>query len=67
MINQIKTLILLIITIVLFQGCNIIDPTCNTQQCTNGVITFKLCRRDGNQNIILTDESGKALLCNKNK
>ena len=62
-----KTLILSIIAIVLFQGCNIIDPTCNTQQCKNGVMTFKLCTRNGNQNIILTDESGKALLCNQNK
>ena len=62
-----KTLILSIIAIVLFQGCNITDPTCGTQQCTNGVMTFKLCNRSGNQNIILTDESGRALLCNQNK
>ena len=62
-----KTLILSIITIVLFQGCDSIDQTCHTQQCTNGVMTFKLCTRAGNKNIILTDESGKALLCNQNK
>ena len=62
-----KTLIISIIAIVLFQVCNIIDPTCSTQQCTNGVMTFKLCTRNGNQNIILTDESGRALLCNQNK
>ena len=62
-----KTLILSIITIALFQGCDLTDPTCGTQQCTNGVMTFKLCNRSGNQNIILTDESGRALLCNKNK
>ena len=62
-----KTLILSIITIALFQGCELNDPTCVTQQCTNGVMTFKLCNRSGNQNIILTDESGKALLCNQNK
>lgn len=47
-----KKLIISIIAIVLFQGCNIIDPACNTQQCTNGIMTFKLCTRDGNQNII---------------
>ena len=51
-----KTLIISIIAIVLFQWCNIIDPTCHAQQCTNGVMTFKLCNRSGNQNIILTDE-----------
>ena len=62
-----KTLILSIIAIVLFQGCDLTDPTCNAQQCTNGVMTFKLCNRSGNQNIILTDESGRALLCNQNK
>ena len=62
-----KTLILLIITIALFQGCELTDPDCGTQQCTNGVMTFKVCTRAGNQNIILTDESGKALLCNQNK
>ena len=62
-----KTLILSIITIALFQGCDLTDPTCSTQQCTNGVMTFKLCNRSGNQNIILTDESGRALLCNQNK
>jgi len=62
-----KTLILSIITIALFQGCDLTDPTCHAQQCTNGVMTFKLCNRSGNQNIILTDESGRALLCNQNK
>ena len=62
-----KTLILSIITIALFQGCDLTDPTCGTQQCTNGVMTFKLCNRSRNQNIILTDESGRALLCNQNK
>lgn len=62
-----KTLILSIITIALFQGCELNDPTCNTQQCTNGVMTFKLCNRSENKNIILTDESGRALLCNQNK
>ena len=63
-----KTLIISIIAIVLFQGCNIIDPTCrHTQECKNGVMTFRLCTRDGSQNIILTDESGRALLCNQNK
>ena len=62
-----KTLILLIITIVLFQGCDSTDPTCHAQQCTNGVMTFKLCTRNGNKNIILTDESGRALLCNQKK
>ena len=62
-----KTLILSIITIALFQGCELNDPTCNSQQCTNCVMTFKICTRAGNQKIILTDESGKALLCNQNK
>ena len=62
-----KTLILSIITIVLLQGCDSTYQTCNTQQCTNGVMTFKLCNRYGEQNIILTDESGRALLCNQNK
>lgn len=62
-----KTLILSIITIALFQGCELTDPACGTQQCTNGVMTFKLCNRSGNQKIILTDESGIALLCNQNK
>ncbi len=62
-----KTLIISIIAIILFQGCNIIDPTCNTQQCTNGVMTFQVCNRPGYSKIILTNESGKALLCNQNK
>ncbi len=63
-----KTLILSIIAIVLFQGCDLTDPTCrHAQECKNGVMTFKLCNRSVNQNIILTDESGRALLCNQNK
>lgn len=62
-----KTLILSIITIALFQGCDSNDTACGTQQCTNGVMTFKLCNRYGNQKIILTDESGRALLCNQKK
>lgn len=62
-----KTFIAILIIATLFQGCDLTDPTCNTQQCTNGVMTFKICTRSGNQTIILTDESGRALLCNQNK
>ena len=62
-----KTFIVILTIATLFQGCDLTDPTCGTQQCTNGVMTFMLCNRSGNQNIIFTDESGKALLCNQNK
>lgn len=59
-----KTLIVSIITIALFQGCDA-QSECNIQKCQNGVMIFNVCNRAGLNSVILVDENGEALRCSK--
>lgn len=56
------TRLLIVSSIMLFQGCDAVSE-CNKQFCRNGVVVFDTCTRNGTKTIIITDENNEAIRC----
>ena len=56
-------LIITILVITLFTGCDEIDRPCNNQYCNKGIIIFKPCR---GRVVIILDDNRQTIPCKDN-